>query len=131
MLGGAFLSSPGGTTVASGGTIPLGSAQSRYGCGVSGSGSSIRLSGGCGGTWWLVTGTVALTAAEAGTAAVTLIAGGDAVTSSAATVAAGSTVTLPVSAIVRAGCDGRVLSLTLSGVSGTIGQTSLAVARVA
>lgn len=76
---------------------------------VSGSGSSIRLSGGCGGTWWLVTGTVALTAAEAGTAAVTL----------------------PVSAIVRACCDGRVLSLTLSGVSGTIGQTSLAVARVA
>lgn len=131
MLGGAFLSSSGGTTVASGGTIPLGSAQSRYGCVVSGSGSSISLSGGCCGTWWLVTGTVSITAAEAGTAAVTLLAGGDAVTSSEATVSAGSTVTLPVSAIVRAGCDGRVLSLTLSGVSGTIGQTSLAVARVA
>lgn len=131
MLGGAFLSSPGGTTVASGGTIPLGSAQSRYGCGVSGSGSSIRLAGCCNGAWWRIDGTVTLTASAAGTASVDLLAGGSAVTSSAATVAANSTVTLPVSAIVRAGCDGKVLSLALTGVAGTVGQTALAVSRVA
>ncbi len=51
--------------------------------------------------------------------------------SSSATVAAGATVTVPVCAMVRAGCDGKDLSLALSGASGTVQNVSPVVTRAA
>ena len=130
MFGGAYFSG-GGYSVADGGTIPVGSATSRYGCGVAGGGNAVRLAGSCPGTWWRVDGTVTLAATAAGTASVSVLAGGAAVGSSSATVAAGATVTVPVCAMVRAGCDGKDLSLALSGASGTVQNVSLVVTRAA
>lgn len=130
MFGGAYFSG-GGYSVADGGTIPVGSATSRYGCGVAGGGNTVRLAGSCPGTWWRVDGTVTLAATAAGTASVSVLAGGAAVGSSSATVAAGATATVPVCAMVRAGCDGKDLSLALSGASGTVQNVSLVVTRAA
>lgn len=130
MFGGAYFNG-GGYSVADGGPIPVGSATSRYGCGVSGGGNTVRLAGSCPGTWWRVDGTVTLVATAAGTANVSVLAGGAAVGSSSATVAAGATVTVPVCAMVRAGCGGKDLSLALSGASGTVQNVSLVVTRAA
>ena len=130
MFGGAYFNG-GGYSVADGGPIPVGSATSRYGCGVAGGGNTVRLAGSCPGTWWRVDGTVTLAATAAGTASVSVLAGGAAVGSSSATVAAGATVTVPVCAMVRVGCDGKDLSLALSGASGTVQNVSLVVTRAA
>lgn len=75
MFGGAYFNG-GGYSVADGGPIPVGSATSRYGCGVAGGGNTVRLAGSCPGTWWRVDGTVTLAATAAGTASVSVLAGG-------------------------------------------------------
>lgn len=130
MLGGVFTRGTAGTTVAAGGTIPLGKTVHRFGCGVARNGDSITLSGGRGGRWYAITGTVTLTPEATGTATVTLLSGGVGVSSSSMGAATGSTLTLPVAGMVRAGCEAANVTLSLGGVDASIGSVSLVATAV-
>lgn len=125
MLGGVFTRGTTGQTVAAGGTIPLGETVHRFGCGVARNGDSIALAGGRGGRWYAVNGTVTLAPEASGTATVTLLSGGVAVSSSSAGAATGSELTLPVTGMVRAGCDAASVTLALGGVAAGVVSVSL------
>lgn len=130
MRGGIFTRGTTGPTVAAGGTIPLGETVHRFGCGIDRNGDSIVLAGGRGGRWYAITGTVTLTPEATGTATVTLLSGGVAVSASSMGAATGSALTLPVSGMVRAGCDAVNVTLSLGGVAASVGSVSLVATAV-
>lgn len=130
MRGGIFTRGTTGSTVAAGGTIPLGETVHRFGCGLDRNGDSITLACGRGGRWYAISGTVTLTPEATGTATVTLLSGGVAVSSSSMGAATGSTLTLPVAGMVRAGCDAVNVTLSLDGVAASVGPVSLVATAV-
>ena len=130
IFGGIFTRGTTGPTVAAGGTIPLGETVHRFGCGIDRNGDSITLAGGRGRGWYAINGTVTLTPEATGTATVTLLSGGVAVSSSSMGAATGSTLTLPVAGMVRSGCDAANVTLSLGGVAASIGSVSLVATAV-
>lgn len=115
-----------GTTVADGGTLPLGSIIRRYGQNINLGGNGVALTGG---GYYDVDAKATVTATAAGTVSAALYLNGVEVPGAISTVtaAADDIVTLPVSAIVRLnGCNAEgTLTLVIGGQAVTTYNTAL------
>lgn len=120
-----------GTSVAIGGTLPLGNIIRRYGQNINLGGNGLSLTGG---GYYDVDANVTVTATAAGTVSAALYLNGVEVPGAISTVtaAADDIVTLPVSALVRLnGCNAEgALTLVIGGQAVTTYNTAVVVEKI-
>lgn len=120
-----------GTSVAIGGTLPLGNIIRRYGQNINLGGNGLSLTGG---GYYDVDANVTVTATAAGTVSAALYLNGVEVPGAISTVtaAADDIVTLPVSALVRLnGCNAEgSLTLVIGGQTVTTYNTAIVVEKI-
>jgi hypothetical protein len=126
-----YTASTGPVTVASGGTIPLGSVIRRYGCAVALNGNAIACSER---GYYDVDVSITANPTVAGTVTATLYNNGVAVpgaTASASVTTAGNPVALPINALVRVPCcsNAATLSLVLTGNASIVNNVSVVVEK--
>jgi hypothetical protein len=127
-----YTASTGPVTVASGGTIPLGSVIRKYGCDIALNGNAITCSER---GYYDVDVSITANPTVAGTVTATLYNNGVAVpgaTASGSVTTAGNPVALPINALVRVPCCGNAatLSLVLTGNASIINNVAVVVEKI-
>lgn len=120
------------SAVAVDGLVPIGTTNRRFGCNVMQDGNTITINGR---GYFAVTASVTVEPTAAGAVGVALNKDGVAVSGAAASAtvaAAGDTVTLPVTAIVRnvGDCDSSILSLVLNGTASNVTNVAVVVEKL-
>ena len=123
--------SAGASTVAVGGTVPLGTTVRRAGGNIVRAGDSVA----CRGVGYFdVTAKLVVTPEAAGTVTVSLLSDGVTIDTASATVAAAdtaTTLTLAGAVVNQCGCVSKSLSLVLSGAASSVASTVVSVVKVA